>query len=201
MTSRMLVMIAVLVGSLPACGRSDADSEPGGEGDESGGADAGPDERDFEVLSSCLGGSCEVQGYAQLIEAGFRNIHRDSVSCVLSALRDRSAGRYAHETNSTFSNGGVGAHHVIVGFDDGTATYARQRYGTPGFASYDPEPGQRCVLKPPSYFDDCLAALETTSAHLDDEGWRCAFGDGGTTTPSSLEWFESCESESPASCP
>jgi hypothetical protein len=33
-----------------------------------------------------------------------------------------------------------------------------------------------------------------------DEAWACAFGDGDATTPSQLDWFESCEEDTPLAC-
>jgi len=223
MTSRSLFFAAALVVGLPACGQSESSASDGdgaragrpgtggsagvggmgGAGSGGGGAAGASGKSDFDVLSGCASGACAAESSAQLIEAFTQYIDRASLPCVLTALRDRSVGRYAHDTNSSFTNGVVGAEHAVVVLASGAAFYARRRYGSgAGIPSYEPEAGQRCVLKPSSYFDACLAALERpTGPSMDPEAWSCAFGSGTVTTPSTLEWFESCETESPASCP
>jgi hypothetical protein len=215
----MLVVLSALGGWLSACGQSDAGSKSGGDGTSGSSGTAGSagapggagnggaggvagSPGDFEVISGCASGSCTRQSSAQLIEAFSQYIDRDALACVLTALRDRSLGRYTHGTDSTFTSGSVGAHHTIVVLPDGAALYARRRYSSGTVVvTYEPEPAERCVLQPTSYFDACLTALERSSGTMDPEAWSCAFGSGGVTTPSTLHWFESCETESPPICP
>ena len=220
MMSRSILFVVGFVLWLPACGQSEG-SESGGDGARSGGSGAGGSgggggtgsggggaggssgRTDFDVLSTCASGACTGESSAQLIEGFTQSIDRESLSCVLTALRDRTRGRYAHGTNSTFTSGVVGAEHAVVVLASGAASYARRRYSSgAGAVAYEPEPAQRCELKPQSYFDSCLAALERpTGPTMDPEAWSCAFGSGTVTSPSTLAWFESCETESPASCP
>jgi len=69
-----------------------------------------------------------------------------------------------------------------------------------------PDPGQRCTLKPQSYFEECVTAVtedvpgEPDRAAPGSLAYECAFGDGDRQVTSRLLWFESCESESPIAC-
>ncbi|HMI87509.1 MAG TPA: hypothetical protein VK550_25655 [Polyangiaceae bacterium] len=99
----------------------------------------------------------------------------------------------------------VGARHLLLVTGDGTVRYARDRYqqisSIPGDESghhgYGAEPGRRCQLKPPGYFDGCIAAVQAPQG---SDAWACAFGDGGLTVPSAMFWFESCTDASPLTC-
>jgi hypothetical protein len=168
----------------------------------------GPTSPHFETLSACdVAEPCE-QSLAQLVDLEGYFVD-ERISCLLSALAERRGGRYLHETNSTYGDAGAGAFHTLVVHPDGTASYVSDTYQcvpstTPVEDLPPPEP-YRCTLKPPSYFEACVAAItrvETGSAYPPEgaEAWACAFGDGDGYKPNNLFWFESCESERPASC-
>ena len=159
----------------------------------------GAAQSDFELLEACAAPEPCGTGYAQLIENATHNIHADTVLCLMNALGARTPGKYLHETDSTFSNGSVGAEHRLVVVGDEVA-YARVRYTVHTGYERMAEPGQRCRLKPASYFEACADALVNSPPRDDAVAWACAFGDGAVTTPSTLEWFESCSEDSPARC-
>jgi len=164
---------------------------------------AGTLRTDAERLGACAAPQPCSAASAQLIENSSHNI-APTTNCVLSALAARTPGRYEYVTDSTFGNGAVGAHHTLLVTEAGSVSYARVPYAnifTPGVEAEPPEPdpGQRCGLKPASYFETCAAAVgaSTGDAAL---AWECAFGSGDATTPSRLSWFEACVTESPLRC-
>lgn len=184
---------------------SHAPSDSGVAGDASVNAaeDAGPNPDEAALKACALEEPC-FESNAQMVEN--RIAHVLLFDCVVRGLADRMPGRYAHLTDSTFSNGSVGARHTLVIADDGSALYTRVPYASgPVTIDGSDAPGQRCVLKPASYFEACATALESYSAvpfgtPPSAEIWACAFGNGDATTPSELDWFESCEELSPLAC-
>jgi hypothetical protein len=163
---------------------------------------------DFERLEACPVAMTCFDSFAQLIEGSGRNINVKAVTCVLESLRDRTSGKYVHKTPHSFGNGESGANHLLMVGNDGRVKYARDRYRDlflirDGSAHRAPdpyagfEPGHRCQLKPPNYFEGCIEAMKSPQA---SEAWACAFGDGTPDTPSTLFWFESCIEESPLAC-
>jgi hypothetical protein len=94
----------------------------------------------------------------QLIESYWFTVSL-SPECTLQALRDRVPGRYRHETDSTWSGGSIGSHHVVLVYANGQAGYGRDPYAAGAPTPVEPIAGQRCQLKPASYFEECLAAL------------------------------------------
>jgi hypothetical protein len=157
-----------------------------------------------DVEEPCAG----ERSYTQLVESRFHHIN-STPSCLFSALAERRPGRYLHDTDSTFSSGTVGAlHHLVVGAD-GTVAYVREPYrNVSNVGELPPVEPLRCILKPPSYFEACRAAVEalmvpddSATSPVDDEAaWSCTFGDGAIITPSNLPWFESCASETQLRC-
>jgi hypothetical protein len=215
--SRILLLrrarLALLVAAcgpmlLTACGSSrSTGTEPGidaGAGGATGAAGEGgaAGESDFERLSECDAGACSRKSLAQLVEAYSHNIDREGLRCVLGALRDRTPGSLSHQTDSTFSNGSVSADHQLVVSADGSAVYAARRTSGGFTSSRIDDPAERCLLKPQSYFEACLTALELPPGDMDPEAWACAYGDGASpTSQTNLLWFEECVMESPATCP
>jgi hypothetical protein len=172
-----------------------------GNGGSSGGS-AGAGSGDVTRLNACVAATPCEDSSAQLIEGFTHNIHTERLVCVLKALGDRVPGRYTHRTDSTFTSGNVVAEHKFVLNVNGVA-YARKTtsggVGAPAGAGSVEGQGARCQLKPKTYFDACLAAVQDEAKNK-DLAWRCAFGDGTATLPSNLEWFESCVTESPIKC-
>jgi len=163
---------------------------------------------DFERLETCAAAKPCLDSLAQLVEGSARHIGVEPLTCLFESLRDRTRGKYVHDTPHTFGNGEIGAHHLLLVANDGHVKYARDRYShifliADGSSYRVPdryggvEPGQRCQLKPPSYFDGCIQALKSPDS---SEAWTCAFGDGTDDIPSTLFWFESCAEESPLAC-
>ena len=169
---------------------------------------SGPTSSHYETLSGCdVVEPCE-QSLAQLVDTEGYFVD-ERIRCLLSALAERRVGRYLHETNSTYGDAGAGGFHTLVVHEDGSASYVNDAYQcVPSSTPVDhlpPAEPYRCTLKPPSYFEACVAALvgvENGSAYPPEgaEAWACAFGDGDGYQPNNLFWFESCESELPAKC-
>jgi hypothetical protein len=169
-------------------------------------ADAAPLNHDAQDLRACSVEEPCPYAELQLIEAQSHNIPTDRASCVLNALAARTPGRYRYLTESVFTNGGVRSDHTLIVTADGSVVYARETMtslysGTENVVEQGAEPSQRCTLKPPSYFEDCATEVGKELGWQEDElAWACAFGDGGSFTPSHLPWFEACEAQSPAQC-
>jgi hypothetical protein len=202
-----------------ACGGSSAGAPWDGTprtGDENGTAagdaasDAGdpPQPKDFDNLDACTAPKPCLDSLAQLVEGSGHNIGVERLTCLFAALRDRTPGKYQHVTDHTFSNGAIGARHLLLMTADGAVQYARDRYdhilsvaSDGGFhkvqGRYGPEPGRRCQLQSASYFDGCIAALKSPEG---PDAWACGFGDGTQTVPSALFWFENCTESSPLTC-
>jgi len=175
----------------------------GGDAGEMNAAGAPPaTNADAETLQHCAGSAPCDRSLVQLVENSSREIDGPT-RCVLASLAARTPGRYEHETVAAFSNGSTGATHYLVVNEDGSVLYARvpHQLGA-GQPPLPPDPGQRCTLKPASYFEDCAQAVDAAAtAHpVGDVAWHCAFGTGDSSTPSTLEWFESCSLESPLAC-
>jgi hypothetical protein len=208
---RYSMMGVVLASAVAGCGGSTENAlSVAMDGGESAADGSGP--TDFDRLQACAGETSCSDSFAQLVESGGpsgRNMRVERVSCFFEALRERTPGKYLHLAEHHFSNGAVGARHFLVVTSQGEVKYARHRYRSismgagPDGSSNDVrerlfDPGRRCQLKPPSYFDDCLTALKSPEG---DAAWSCAFGDGSPANEaSSIFWFESCTDESPMAC-
>jgi hypothetical protein len=162
---------------------------------------------ELRALEACeVPDRCQPEAFVQLIENYTHNIPKDLVSCVLTGLAERRRGRYVYRTQAVFGNGSTEAKHVLVVAADGSVAYVRApaqfSSGSAGddAAAVAPDPAQRCTLKPPSYFEACLAAVQASTASDDGAAWACLFGDGTSTRASRLDWFDSCERESPPRC-
>ncbi|HTV24650.1 MAG TPA: hypothetical protein VMG12_38425 [Polyangiaceae bacterium] len=190
-------------------GGAGADERGGSAGE--GGGDGGPATEDLSELRALE--ACDVpepcgESFAQLIEGMTHNIRKDGASCVLRSLADRRPGRYTHRTESTYGNGSTAVLHVFVVAADGSVAYVRDptRYTSSpesGSEVLPPDPAQRCTLKPASYFEQCLAAVEAAVPNSNssaDPAWPCTYGDGVFAQPSRLDWFESCTPEAPPRC-
>lgn len=173
--------------------------------------DGGPSNEDLSelrALEACgVPDRCEPAPFVQLIEDSAHNVPSELVSCLLVGLAERRPGRYVYRTEAVFSNGSTDAKHVFVVAADGSVAYVRdphQFFSGPDSARetvLPPDPAQRCTLKPASYFEACLADVQAATSPLDDDAaWACVFGDGSSTRASRLDWFESCERESPPRC-
>jgi hypothetical protein len=173
-----------------------------------------PTSEDELTLRACaVEQPCEYETFSQQIESG-HDATLNGVRCVFDALAEGRAGRYLHLTETVAGNAFYAAKHVMIVRDDRTVLYARTPYGGIGletrFLPHDeaPDPGQRCTLKPQSFFEECRATIAEeldggvgfVYAAQGSLAFECVFGDGDRERTSHLLWFESCETESPIAC-
>jgi hypothetical protein len=155
----------------------------------------------YESLTECAAVEpCQGESsFAQMIEGDSSRILHAGTACVLAGLRDRTPGRYLHQTDATWGNGSAGSHHVILIRHDGIVLYTRDSYASGTFAPADVvEPGQRCTLKSEEFFDACYAAV-TAPGGDSDAAFTCAYS-GSKTSSAPIDWFESCETDAAPSC-
>jgi hypothetical protein len=210
---RVVVMMALF--AAPACSESKhepskaadaaaaADADAAADAVDSG-VDAGPS--DLELLSACeVEQPCPSSG-AQMADGRPYGIGLGT-DCLLERLQERAPGRYIYKGVSTHPMGEFGMDHVLIVRADGSALYARTQYSIDIREGREdtmtPEPTQLCTLRDPSYFAECLAAVqqvEPPTARIPELPWNCVFGKGAERTlPGELQWFESCEPAS-ATC-
>lgn len=200
-----------------ATGGSSAGGQGGGAGQPSGAAgqpshtagmggsagQAPPEEtnQDEAILNGCKTKSPCPTSISQLIENSQYYVSVET-ECLLDALARREVGRYVHDTSAVASDAGTGALHTLVVTEGGDVLYARVGYYyVDGVNTVPLDEGQRCTLRPKEYFESCLAGLdEGEPLRRDDLGWACAFGDGDYSKPTTLDWFDGCETESPIAC-
>jgi hypothetical protein len=166
--------------------------------------------RDQQALLACASAEpCAASPFVQLVENAALNVSA-GVSCVLSALAQRTPGRYRYLAESVASNGNITAEYTLLVAADGSLAYTRVARSTSGLPmnGLGPASGQRCQLRPASYFEGCQAALAAAAAESGlqavlrsaEEAWSCSYGSGDSITPGDVQWFESCEVESPPAC-
>lgn len=144
-------------------------------------------------------GACDVEepcglSFAGTVEGSDNIVTRERLRCTIGALAERMPGRYLHDTHSMFATGSSSAHHTLHVVEGGAVLYVRSTSIDDGEPTV--EGTQRCRLKPASYFEACLSALDAPG----EEHFRCAFGSGTDAIDSELEWFESCEPDSAPAC-
>jgi hypothetical protein len=90
----------------------------------------------YESLTECAAVEpCQGESsFAQMIEGDSSRILHAGTACVLAGLRDRTPGRYLHQTDATWGNGSAGSHHVILIRHDGIVLYTRDSYASGTFA-------------------------------------------------------------------
>ena len=185
-----------------------SDGGSAGTGGEAGAPFVPPENPDALALEACeLDDPCP-ESYIQEAESSGYYVLVEGSACLLEALARRTPGRYLHDTDSTWGNSGTGAEHRLVITVSGSVLYARTAYEY--FDPFDPDafprpdPGQRCTLKPPEFFEACRDVVLTDTPAIEDYYdaplWLCLFGDGTQYVPTHLNWFESCETESPLTC-
>jgi hypothetical protein len=162
-----------------------------------------PENADELALLACQAPERCGQASLQLVEAFSYNYRESESRCLLDALARRIPGRYRYETMSSHSSGGATARHLLLVTQAGSVQYVRSEHdqrvvGQPGVTMLDP--GQRCSLKPSSYFEACLETEPGNFGNAARPFWDCLFGDGTAATASHLFWFESCVEESPSAC-
>jgi hypothetical protein len=178
-------------------GASGASGAAGTAGSAGGAGSAGAPPGDYGVLDQCEASDPCATSFVQLIEGYQHHIATEAAKCVLAAMRDRSAGRYRHEADHTFSNGSVGTDHVILVAQDGTVLRAERSYESGPVSSEMTPDAERCELREPAYFQACLDALESTEPSGADAAWACLYGEETGFSPSPLEWFSSCAPSEP----
>jgi hypothetical protein len=166
---------------------------------------------DQETLLACGAAETCAATTTGMIENLYAYPPAADFECLFTALAERKPGLYEHQTSHSFTNGSWQVAHTLLVREDGTALYTRVGGGSLGVPpDWEPmtiegsAPGLRCALKPASYFEDCLAALETTETEYDQvvatTAWSCVFGGSISITPPAMPWLESCEDASPLAC-
>jgi hypothetical protein len=193
-------------------GGTHAMGEPiaGGAGDPVGGGDEEPtlSERaaeDQATLRSCGAPSPCAATAVGIIEGLHATPLASEFECVLTALAQRTPGLYRHQTSHSLTNGSWQASHTLLIQADGSALYTRTVSGSVGFPpDFESMPiegaaaGQRCALKPASYFETCLETANGASADPELAALSTAcVSDGSLSAPGQLPWIESCEDASP----
>ena len=173
-----------------------------------------PTSEDELTLLACeVERPCELETFSQQIESS-HDATLNGMRCVFEALAQGRTGRYLHRTEAISGNAYYAAKHVMIVRDDRTVSYSRTPYGGLAFETWyqphdeAPDPGQRCTLKPQSFFEECAAAVAAelvggvgfVTAEPGSLAFACAFGDGDRERTSHLSWFESCQTESPIAC-
>jgi len=135
--------------------------------------------RECAVEEPCAEGSAD----------GSRNVAWDEVSCILEGLASAKAGRYIHETRSTFAHGTMGARHTFLVGENGSIRYARVEYSSSIAGVSESEDNARLgTAAAGDFFSECLSVIATDQTS--ELAWRCAFGDGTASTPSHLAWID-----------
>jgi len=139
------------------------------------GADGCPYEADVMLLEAC--GLDDPCGPAPSNDTGLPVEHD---LCVYAALRDRIPGTYG--SHSVFAYAETESHVFLDGSEEVQVVYRNASLDTCWSALNGTwEPTLTCTLKPPEWFDACIA----------DPTPGCLHG---------LDWVDGCE-EQPASCP
>lgn len=161
------------------------------------GAGAPAGETELELLNACEAEEPCPPSSAQLIEGFTRTFDAERAACLLRALRDRTPGRYQHEVGDTNTATSRGTAHTVVLTGGDEAMYASVSHSS----SYDGRSdnsayGAPCRLKPRSYFDACLAALQADVVPPGSQSpaWDCVFSAAG------MPWFSSCDEAGELSC-
>jgi len=131
------------------------------------------------------------------VTEGLASIVRENFECLLSGLAAPTPGRYQHSTHDANGFSSTGIDYVLIVSSDGSV-----RYGESGSYSSATapdvvrtfQPGKSCVLKPASYFEACLLALDSFATDPRSAAWQCAFGDLESA------WLEQCDEPPLLSC-
>jgi hypothetical protein len=175
---------------LIACGGSATNS--GGEGGQGGDASL-TNKEDHDVLATCSQEGCDL-ATAQRIEGG-SEFAMYGMGCVVTALRDRTPGRYQVELDHSWGNGSETLTYTYVVLDSGEVEVGVHEKAVVESDSQESwRPTATCTLKDATFFEDCLAAIELgDAAEATSEAWACVFPDIGDDPP----WLVSCTEAAP----
>jgi hypothetical protein len=172
----------------------------GGAAGTAGSACESPYEEGYRTLNACNVSGCSmrrVRGYGNPPYAMY-----GGYECLLSSLRDRTPGK--HTLTTEYSDSCQWERDVWVVNSDGSVfVSSAQNYsgGLPQSCPRDPCLSygltQRCTLKPPDFFDDCLASGTDPST---GGGAGAAPDDDGSLPSGCYSWFTNCEAAEPT-CP
>lgn len=161
-----------------------------------GGVD--PREQDNLALAECADDAGCPGGWAQQIEGGMPFSMID-MACVVTAMRDRTPGRYAVQHNHTWGNGETDEDYTLVITPSGEVEVGMLEstsIQTPDLQmSQSYEATRRCVLLDASFFQACLDAIQMGdgSGSVPQAAWDCVYPSLG----SGLPWFDSCVEQAP----
>lgn len=197
------VIFACWLGLALGCGEDAEEPGPAGAAGAGGASSLLQNEDELGLLACDAPEPCAEAG-VQLVEASTHHLRGEETRCVLDALARRTPGRYRYETRSSHGLGHDIVRHLLLVTNDGSVQYVRtehQAHTPPGVSEVRPDAGQRCTLKPPSYFEACREATLVSVMSVEQPPyWSCVFGDGSASQPSHLFWFESCVEQSPSAC-
>jgi hypothetical protein len=117
-----------------------------------------------------------------------------NMACIVKAMRDRDSHTYFIWLKQLTSYGDAATLFTVFITPSGAAEVAAADYTI----KVEPDtrhPIQRCTLKPVSYFDACLEAVDAGdgSINASDAAWECIFPSGPSPIERKLPWFEKCE--------
>jgi len=116
-----------------------------------------------------------------------------NMSCILEAMRDRTSHKYFVVLNQETSYGTQDTLFTVFITPSGAAEVAAADY-TKNEEPDTLHPIQRCTLKPASYFDACLNAVNGIDPfNAPDAAWNCVFPGDTTPIERQLPWFDKCE--------
>jgi hypothetical protein len=129
----------------------------GGSGGAGGEGNAGTNQEAFDTLAECNDESaCGSAGYS---DGECQSFDMDATLCVLAALAEGTPGSYAFNWNECSADGNAHREQWFVVHDDGSVHVAGLYRAHGEFDEEYDEP-RLCVLKPASYFEDCIDDLE-----------------------------------------
>jgi hypothetical protein len=127
-------------------------------GGQDGGLLDGNAPTDFDRMDACP--------FEPRCAAGGQWVERQSLwgrpagsACILSALRDRTPGRYSHSIDNTDFSSSRLTRYAFVVRPDGNVVFAGETEGTGAEPPLSAGPAQVCRLAPPAYFESCLATV------------------------------------------
>ncbi len=162
------------------------------------GGDGATAQQHFEALAACSEVRlCEERPFAQRIEDG-DGFSMARMECALAALRDRTAGVLEVELWLGHGSGEERwLHRFSVSASGEVETAVRDSYfADEGTDTVDYSPSRRCLLKPASFFEDCLAQVELGEPEgngVSEAAWDCVFPEIGEDPP----WVEDCVEQAP----
>jgi hypothetical protein len=155
------------------------------------------DAASYQALAACAGVQPCATAIARRAQGADALVVTRNVECVLGALRDRSVGVYEIELQSVHEAGtDVGRYRFSVTPTGAVETAAVQTVTDARGAQERFVPAERCELRAPDYYDDCIGALlQAQSSELPSQAAvQCVFPRPSAGPP----WAEGCRPQRPS---